>query len=387
MPLPQPHKSLYYVNGRYRSAPPGQPEILPEDDDAAGGGPLTPPPSDEVDRTPEDEARENLEYEGCPPCYPPDLEFPLRNPPQEYRGIILYWDSLSGTQGFVLCAQSLDWEQFRRNQATSRRRFQGRSFSDFEDAIRRRRRNYDVQGDVHLQPDPKQQNRLQNWVEFQDYHFREHEKIDREIADLRKRLEDQPQHASVYQGRLDYAERRQKRHDILLRWNEQQRTAMDARHPPLIGGDDHGIVLKAARRPYDPGRRKRQARTRAVIGEAGMSRLKRQHGGRRTQRIAPDAAPVIEHLSPLETDIPSSHEGRQKNPRGAKEAALRQIHPQRVSKARATAKSPLVTQLRGAGQQQPAGRAQPRRRQFPQRSQPTREVKTRSGRVSRKPAR
>ncbi|KAI9783321.1 MAG: hypothetical protein M1816_001419 [Peltula sp. TS41687] len=367
-------------------APPTEPPEYNADEDFS-----TPPPMDEEEeiqesRVFEAKARKKLENEGCPPCYPANLEVPLQNPPEEYRGIISYWESLSAFGIGVLCRQASDWEQFCRRRAM-RQPYRWRHLNDFEDEIRRRRHKYGVQGDIYLQRSILQQNRLQNWVEYQDYHFREHEKIEREIADLRKRLEDEPQHASIYQGRLAYAERRLVRHEILLQWNEQQRIAMEG--PPLMERDDYGNALKAVRRPPGPGRRKRQPSTRAVFGEAGVSKPKQRyhHQSRGSQHKASDVVPAIRHANPPQTDIPLGQEGRPNKPRYAKEAALRQIRPQRASKARAPLKPPLATQLRGVGQQRATDRAQPRRRQFPQSSPSVSEVKTRSGRVSRKPTR
>ncbi|KAI9787980.1 MAG: hypothetical protein M1816_007284 [Peltula sp. TS41687] len=97
-------------------------------------------------------------------------------------------------------------------------------------------------------------------------------------AVLRKRsvdgaLKDESQYVSIVQGRLDYAERRRDGHDILQQWNEQQRIAMDAQYWSLMRGDDSN-ALKAARKPSDSGRRKRQPRTRAVLRKAGVSKPK-----------------------------------------------------------------------------------------------------------------
>ncbi|KAI9778297.1 MAG: hypothetical protein M1816_004147 [Peltula sp. TS41687] len=363
-------------------APPTEPDIPPEyntDEDFPTPPPMSEEESIKESRVLEAKAREELENEGCPPCYPANLEVPLRNPPEEYRGIISYWHDETHWDT-VLCAQRYDWEGFRGLQTI--RHYRWRHFNtDFEDDIRRRRHKYGVQGDIHLQLKLRLQTRLQNWVEYQDHHFREHEKIEEEIVDLRKWLEDEP----YLQGRLEYTERRRERHNILLEWIEQQRIAMEAQSPPFMRGDDHGHPLEPVRRPSDSGRGKRQVRSRAVLREAGVSKPKRQrHRSKGSQRKALDAVPGTRHSSLPQTDILLGQEGRPNKPRYAKEAALRRIRtrPQKVSKARAIAKTPLVTQLQRATE-----RAQPGCRQFPQRSQSVPEVKTRSGRVSRKPVR
>lgn len=287
----------------------------------------------------------------------------------------------------MLCAQFNDWERFRRYQAIRRRYSQRRPFSDFKDDIRRRRLEHGVQGDVHLQPDSKQQNRLQNWIEFQDYHFRKHEKFNREIADLQKELEEEPHDASIIRGRIASIERLRKMHDILLQWNEQQRTAMDAQQLPLIGEDDDGNSLKTGQRPSDVGRRKRQPEAHSVLGKARVSKAKHQRRGRRSQHEVQGPAPAVEHAKHPQTEI-SLSQGRKTKPRGTKDAALRQIRPQKVSKARVSAKRSSTKPPCDADQQQATSQVKSRRRKLSQPSQLTPELKIRkSRRVTRKPTR
>ena len=52
--------------------------------------PLDEDGEDEESRVLEAQARKDLENEGCPPSYPPDLNIPLRNPPEKYEAIISY---------------------------------------------------------------------------------------------------------------------------------------------------------------------------------------------------------------------------------------------------------------------------------------------------------
>jgi len=71
---------------------------------------ITPPPligeeRDEESGLLEAQARQDLESEGCAPCYPARLEVPVRHPPEKYRQIIEYWQSLRSTDDVVLCAQ------------------------------------------------------------------------------------------------------------------------------------------------------------------------------------------------------------------------------------------------------------------------------------------
>ncbi|KAL9632970.1 MAG: hypothetical protein Q9164_004983, partial [Protoblastenia rupestris] len=69
---------------------------------------ITPPPDEEKDgkesRLLEAQARKDLESDGCPACYSSHLDVPVRNPPEEYRPIVGYWQSFSSTGDVVLCA-------------------------------------------------------------------------------------------------------------------------------------------------------------------------------------------------------------------------------------------------------------------------------------------
>ncbi|KAK0768226.1 hypothetical protein LTR75_018240, partial [Friedmanniomyces endolithicus] len=140
---------------------------------------ITPPPDEEEDeedsRVLEAQARQALESDGCPPCYPSYLDVPVRNPPEEYRQIIDYWQSFSSTDDVVLCAQRSDWRKFRESQQRLRQRYWKRPFSIYLDEIRERRRAHGLDGNVHLLLDSQQQTRQQNWTEFQDYHLRLYE--------------------------------------------------------------------------------------------------------------------------------------------------------------------------------------------------------------------
>ena len=55
---------------------------------------MTPPldkeDENEESRILEGQAREELESERCPPCYPPYLDVPLQQIPNEYRPIVSY---------------------------------------------------------------------------------------------------------------------------------------------------------------------------------------------------------------------------------------------------------------------------------------------------------
>ncbi|KAK0330971.1 hypothetical protein LTR94_030730, partial [Friedmanniomyces endolithicus] len=156
---------------------------------------ITPPPligeeRDEESRLLEAQARQDLESEGCAPCYPPHLEVPVRHPPEEYRQIIEYWQSLGFTDDVVLCAQRSDWRKFRHYQRLQRQYYRKKPFGLLEAEVRERRQRNGLDDDVQLLPDPRQQNRQQDWIEFQDFHLEFWERKTKDRQELRDRLEE-----------------------------------------------------------------------------------------------------------------------------------------------------------------------------------------------------
>lgn len=124
--------------------------------------PTITPDEDELDedcRVLEAQARQDLESDGCPPCYPPYLDVPEREPPDEYRKIIDYWQSFGPKYYTVLYAQRSDWRSFRDSQRRRRHRYRNKSFSIAVDEVRKRRREHGLDDNVHLLLDQQQQSR------------------------------------------------------------------------------------------------------------------------------------------------------------------------------------------------------------------------------------
>ncbi|KAK6364720.1 hypothetical protein LTR81_028078 [Elasticomyces elasticus] len=141
-------------------------------------------------------ARSKLEADGGLPCYPtdvllPDPAHPGREVPEEYREIIQVW-TRSDPPGYGRPAltQLRNWETWRRDQAQVRGKHKDESFCDFVAAVRRRRRQFGVAGEVRLEYDLTQQSQLDNLVEYQDFHFRHHERLQRDLAREEEELED-----------------------------------------------------------------------------------------------------------------------------------------------------------------------------------------------------
>ncbi|KAL8653602.1 MAG: hypothetical protein Q9210_002002 [Variospora velana] len=367
---------------------------------------ITPPPDEEEDeeesRVLEAQARQDLESDGCPPCYPPHLDVPVRNPPGEYRQIIEYWQSFSSTDDVVLCAQRSDWRKFRQAQRTLRHRYRNKSFSVFVDEVLGRRRAHSLDDNVHLLLDPQQQSRQQNWIEFQDYHLKLHEWQEKKRDGLQKDLDNTQKKAgdtdmegsehAAQQGRaihqrLEYAETTLRWHEIILCWIEQCRLAMDPL--PLTTVDQSsGDQNSSSNRQ----RRSKRPNPLAVLGKVRVSKSTPKGQNIRTRTVEATISTPISVESAVK--IPSSTQQMPKRqeikPRRAKEKALGQLLSQKVAKANRFAdtgtKSRSRIQCSADGQIR--DRARPQRRLATQRLHPTpRTIKTRSQRTSREPVR
>ncbi|KAK5689972.1 hypothetical protein LTR17_026081 [Elasticomyces elasticus] len=151
-------------------------------------------------------ARSKLEADGGLPCYPtnvllPDPAHPGREVPEEYREIIQVWTrSDAPGYGRPALTQLRNWETWRRDQAQVRGKHKDESFCDFVAAVRRRRRQFGVAGEVRLEYDLTQQSQLDNLVEYQDFHFRHHERLQRDLAREEEELKDHP-HDPTYRHR------------------------------------------------------------------------------------------------------------------------------------------------------------------------------------------
>ncbi|KAK7511705.1 uncharacterized protein IWZ02DRAFT_462339 [Phyllosticta citriasiana] len=158
----------------------------------------------------ENEARKALEESGCPPCCPIDIEYPYKKPLGKYKRIIKWWKIKSKFlllgDSWVHEAHLRDWQKFCRWRSQRRpTRCTRQAFKKFLDEFRERRRAFGLEGEVHLEPEVEKQTRLQNWIEYQDFHHRQ-----------QARLEEKPYKDWV------------KRHKHVLPWIEEQRKIMFA---------------------------------------------------------------------------------------------------------------------------------------------------------------
>ncbi|KAK4971277.1 hypothetical protein LTR42_007003 [Elasticomyces elasticus] len=326
---------------------------------------ITPPPltGEERDaeiRLLEAQARQDLESEGCAPCYPPHLGLPIRNPPEEYRQIIEYWQSILYPD---------DQNPFR----------------FLETEVRKRRQRNGLDDDVRLLLNPRQQSRQQDWIEFQDFHLKFREQKTKHRREVQDRLEKAEKMAregdtegsdigardvtGITQG-LEYLDRVLRRHDIFLQWIEQQRVTMDPRPPTPVqesNGEHVTSTTDSRDEPYNSA---------AAFVES------------------PKSTPQITEPRPKDMTLTSPRsprqmpKGRNTNPRRAKEKTLAQIPQQRVAKATRLARTWTDTRA----ETQRNGARQNRVQKWPQRSPSIgrplrRSITTRNGRVSREPER
>lgn len=386
--------------------------------------PTTPPPDlekeEEQDRFLEEQARQQLERDGCPPCYPADPAFLARDPPEQYRGTISYWGAFPSFEGGVLCAQWKDWKKFRDFQGKTRRYYlQRKSFAEFTKATRERRRRHHLEGDVCLHSDPGQQSRSENWIEFQNYHLHTHEELEKEVQvetenldTARKKLEaasaSETSHAAIcvkaYEVRLASARSRVELHGgILLPWIEQQRIAMVvAQHTTVDDTGGHDVQIDAIRRAPTSNSQKRKPKTQSVLGPARSAVSKPAPRKRSLQRQKSETLWEAENVA---SDSSTSHNSiswtpnlQKSKPRSAKEnAPLRPFRPQKVIKTakkgpKSKRPADINANLRPASepcttsQRNRTQRAQSTRWESAQ-EHPPKAFATRSGRKSRRPER
>ncbi|KAI9781670.1 MAG: hypothetical protein M1816_002227 [Peltula sp. TS41687] len=340
---------------------------------------ITPPLDEEEEnkesRVFEAQAREELESENCPPCYPAYLDVPLQNPPEKYQAIISYWKSFQGIYEVVLRAQLSDWRKFRYFQRRIRAYYRNQSFSSFVDKVRERRKRHGVGGVVRLLLDPKQQSPLENWMEFQNYHLQRLENFEKERDKLRKELDEKELDdawkkvevteraawdAETVRRLLKTTERDVERHKVLLQWIEQERQTMDTGHstPTEENHDGRDTAPKAVRRAPTPDRRTRRAQPSMVLGKVRITKAQS------TQKPkALGLGPAIQN-----SDV---------RPR----SSIPQASKRREIKSRRTKEGTPLGQLR---QQRAPSKCRP----ASQPSQPAREnVITRRGRISKPPVR
>ena len=307
----------------------------------------------------------------------------------------------------MLRAQLSDWRKFRSYQGRIRQHYRQIPFSEFLEKVRKRREKHNLRGNVHLRFYVRQQNRLEYWTEFQDYHLQLHENLEKEREDLKKfsdlRIEAEDtsfegfeRPSTAYQYRLEYTEQKLRWHETLLQWATQERMAMDISYPVPAEkyNDGRNASPKVDRGACSGSRQKRRRKTPSILGDVKILKAesKRLTGPRRKRTTSKTEFTIEDSAAASESSIHQVSRRRQVKPRPNKiETSLRQRRPQKVSKAErfahANAKSP-ARPTRRAGHKRSQGQAPSKSRQPLRWSKFTSEaVSTRSGRVSRRPMR
>ncbi|KAI9793764.1 MAG: hypothetical protein M1835_007070, partial [Candelina submexicana] len=352
---------------------------------------MTPPVDQEAEdkeaRAIEATARRVLINQGCPPCYPPHLEVPLQEPvPEKYQAIISYWQSFIGTGDVVLQAQLSDWERFCEFQKKVRRFYEQREhrdFGEFVDRVRERRGRRGLGGNVCLRLDLNQ-SPLETWIEFQDWQLQLLQVFENERDELYKTWKVAEEMGSADSGahkqNLEYAEWKLQRHNTLLHWIEQERLEMDTGHRTTVeevDGDHCDSAPKAVPAVSALTRGKKKAPT--VFGDVRVSKAThRKRNTPRQKRKFSASKPAIENMDTPESEVPRVSKRRDNQPRRFKtKKPLRKLNLQKITKRKVSndANAKLLQRDR-------------QKRSALHRPRPTSvEVKTRSGRVSRRPER
>lgn len=382
----------------------------------------TPPPDLEAEAKRidllEEESRNLLEQDGCPPCYPSDPSFSMRNPSEEYKGIISYWLDSSSSR-CPLNGQWEDWCQFRRYQEKNRRYYAQR-FAQFSELFRERRRRHNLPEDVCPRFNFKEQTRQENWVEFQDWHLRRAEEFEKNAETESKNLHsatEKLQALEKSQGladpeQLDYAKHLQNVYiykewlvndnmglhkNLMLPWIEQERIKMRVNDESAIV-DDINVI------PNTPTRstRNRKLRVPSVLDSARSAISKRDSRKRnlRSQRPGRSMRPEEStfDVRTSESSITQMRNLLREGPQGTREnASVRALHPQKVTKSvKRDSKSKQQAHIDASPRLLPPSRKVDQRmlkpRERPSRSRfmyedPTEDLVTKSGRVSRRPKR
>ncbi|KAK1813224.1 hypothetical protein LTR12_012413 [Friedmanniomyces endolithicus] len=177
----------------------------------------------EEQREHEMKAREELRADGCPPCYPADVDISMGDVPEVHRDGVEYYRISTSWGEEVLPQQLVQWRRFRAVQQDIRHRY-GQKFNRYLANLRERRRMHNLSADVSLLQDHTLQDHLQTWVEFQDVCIQDH---DATVTELR-RFDAASEYNGYADGSASFLRDRFARHKGLLRWVENQRLVMGA---------------------------------------------------------------------------------------------------------------------------------------------------------------
>lgn len=336
----------------------------------------------------------------------------MEHVPEQYE-VVSYWQSVNNPR-LVFTNQLFDLRAFYKYQKRIREYYGKRgTFPEFVDKVRNRRRRHGLEGDVGLLPDLTQQTRLDNWIEFQEYHLQHYEreemdvknqKEERDAAQTKKDISgpgdaDDVDIPGLHTGKMDllgfhtgkvkYFESKVEEHGKMLRWIEQERKVLVAEQAASvhITGDQNRPRSMSTLDSPTPQKRKRKPRL-----PLGPGRL----------TVSKKSPPKQKRLQPPKRNAPQSAEDAttaSKAPRRSKRIAdlrdksfrddvecTRFAPPQSAARANVTharkSRKSVNVDINANARWQPTGRS--KRRKLPQQS-PSRVMKTRSGREIKRP--
>ena len=148
----------------------------------------------EKDLRVEREAHEALVGDNGRPCYPIELGFRVFDDPGQYKDLLEYWQAWESgayqdTERWIFFRQLERWKQFRQFQQKNRRYFVSHSsFPEFQQQVLERRRRHGLDSDIQLLEDQNKQSKLDDWMEYQDYELRKHERLEKDFKEAQALL-------------------------------------------------------------------------------------------------------------------------------------------------------------------------------------------------------
>ncbi|KAK5017423.1 hypothetical protein LTR16_001574 [Cryomyces antarcticus] len=207
---------------------------------------VTPDPEDHKEDylREEKEAHDALILDGGLPSHPIDTGFDILDEPGQYADIISFWRD-GGSRGWDIIQEQVGvWKEFRAYQEIVRQsRADPEKFARHTQRVRDYRREKALQGDIELCQDRRQQSRLDDWKEYQFYQYRTADRFTRQMkyAEMRLKLSQERLQAAQeagqsaqsielikeygvahWKGEMGSARIDLERHDILLRWIDEQ---------------------------------------------------------------------------------------------------------------------------------------------------------------------
>ena len=288
-----------------------------------------------------------------------------------------------------------------------RRKYGQQHFDKYLERVRERRQKHNLNGEVRFLWEPKQQDQVQTWMEFQNYHICGLEILENELGETMQHLIKGREKAAAGTGHNDFAvqnvtnlevrlgvdHRYVEKHMVLLRWIEQIRKEMVTKQAEAAREDQNGKSEPVRRTSTRLNRTNRPAAP-AVLGTIRVSKPKpkirrtctRTPRAFKLETVVQDSASMSRNSAPQSSGYVEPRATRI----GKKKQPLSQPRPLRVSKTIKQVDSTTNAILHAQSRAKP----RPARHQLPQMRRPASQqlqssfkVVTQSGRISKPPVR